>query len=245
MSFIFKTKYFLKDLMPENYIDIHNHLLAGIDDGAKTIEETNRLITRMKGINIAGAIATPHTFYGLWNNTTSSIKNAYNIAKETNSNDSFLRGYASEYLLDSTLITRINEENLLCLKDNYVLVELDLFNNPINLYEMLFELKIKDYKVIIAHPERYMYFHNSMAKFSKLKEFGVYFQLNLLSLTGFYGKEVQKVAERLLENNLYDFTGTDIHRDLHIDELNRKPLQFSNTNKIADLLQKNTLFNTP
>lgn len=90
-----------------------------------------------------------------------------------------------------------------------------------------------------------MYFHNSMAKFSKLKEFGVYFQLNLLSLTGFYGKEVQKVAERLLENNLYDYTGTDIHRDLHIDELNRKPLQFSNTNKIADLLQKNTLFNTP
>jgi protein-tyrosine phosphatase len=217
-------------------------VLAGIDDGAKTREETDNLISRMKELNIAGAIATPHTFYGLWNNTASTIKKAYHSDIETNSNSTFIKGYASEYLLDATLITRVNKEKLLCIKDTYVLVELPLSNNPINLYEMLFELKMKDYKIIIAHPERYRYFHGTTNKFNKLKESGVYFQLNLLSLTGFYGNDIQKMAERLLENDMYDFTGTDIHNEHHIDELMTSPIPFSNKNKIADLLQKNTIF---
>lgn len=242
MLSIFKSKYFIKDLIPENYIDIHNHVLAGIDDGAKIREETNTLIYRMKELNIAGAITTPHTFYGLWNNTASTIKKAYDNAIETDTNSSFLKGYASEYLLDTTLIARINKETLLCIKDTYLLVELPPFNNPIDLYEMLFELKIKDYKTIIAHPERYRYFHDNSKKINKLKESGVYFQLNLLSLTGFYGKEIQKMAERLLENEMYDFTGTDIHNERHIDELMTKPISYSNKNKIGDLLQKNTIF---
>lgn len=245
MLSIFKTKDFLKNLIPENYIDIHNHLLPGIDDGAKTIEQTNMLIARMKELNISGAIATPHTFYGLWDNTASSIQKSFAITTTNNIKaSSFLKGYSSEYLLDSTLIDRINKEKLLCLKENYILVELPLVNNPINLYEMLFELKIKDYEIIIAHPERYLYFHNNFEKFSKLKKSGVYFQLNLPSLTGFYGKEIQKMAERLLENDMYDFTGTDIHRESHVDELINKPISFLHKNKIGDLLQKNTVFNS-
>jgi len=229
--------------MPDNYIDIHNHLLAGIDDGAKTMEETNSLISGMKELNIAGAVPTPHTFHGLWNNTTSTIKKAYDIAIETEPNRTFLKGYASEYLLDATLIARINKEPLLCIKDNYILVELPFFNNPIDLYEMLFELKMKNYKIILAHPERYRYFHKNTKKFNKLKESGVYFQLNLLSLTGYYGKEIQKISEQLLEEDLYDFTGTDIHNERHIEELRTKPLPFTNKNKIGDLLENNTFFN--
>ncbi|MFV5693005.1 tyrosine-protein phosphatase [Flavobacterium sp. LT1R49] len=243
MLTFFKSKYYLKDLIPNDYIDIHNHLLPGIDDGAKTVAETTILIARMKEINIAGAIATPHTYKGYWNNRASSIKNAYDNATEINSNTSFLKGYASEYMLDATLIERINKETLLYIQNPYILVELPLFNNPIDLYEMLFELKSKEYKIIIAHPERYLYFHNDFRKFNKLKASGVYFQLNLLSLTGYYGKEIQKIAETLLENDMYDFTGTDIHNEKHIDELIKKPILFSKKNKIGDLLQKNTVFN--
>lgn len=242
MLSFFKSKYHLKDLIPNNYIDIHNHLLPGIDDGAKTVEETTTLIARMKEINIEGAFATPHTFYGRWNNSISSIKKAFDIAMETDSNKSFLKGYASEYLLDATLMKRINEEKLLCIKNSFILVEFHLFNYPIDLYEMLFELKSKEYKIIIAHPERYLYFHNDFKKFSKLKAFGVYFQLNLLSLTGYYGKEIQKMAEKLLENDMYDFSGTDIHNEKQIDQLTKKPILFSKKNKIGDLLQKNTFF---
>lgn len=245
MFSIFKNTYLLKDLIPDNYIDIHNHLLPGIDDGSKTVEQTNTLITRMKELNISGAIATPHTFYGLWDNTASSIQKTFAITTTNNTNaSSFLKGYSSEYLLDATLIDRINKEKLLCLVDNYILVELPLFSNPINLYEMLFELKIKDYKIIIAHPERYLYFHNNLEKFSKLKKSGVYFQLNLLSLYGFYGKEIKRMAERLLENDMYDFTGTDVHRESHVNELIYRPISFSNKNKIVELLKKNTFFSS-
>lgn len=242
MLSFFKSKYYLKDIISENYIDIHNHLLPGIDDGSKSVEETYQLITKMKSMNIAGAIATPHTYSKLWDNTAESIKKSFEIACTIDSNKSFIKGYSSEYLLDSTLMKRIKDEKLLCLKDSFVLVEFHLLHNPINLYEMLFELKNKDYKVIIAHPERYLYFHNDFRKFTKLKASGVYFQLNLLSLTGFYGKEIQKMAVKLLDQDMYDFTGTDIHNDKHLDVLIKKPILFSNKNKIGDLLQKNTIF---
>jgi len=244
MFSLFKSKYFLKDLLPDNYIDIHNHLLAGIDDGAKTTEDTDSLIRQMKDdLNIAGAFATPHTFNGLWDNTQTSIKKAYDIAIESAENSAFLKGHASEYLLDASLIERIKKETLLCVKEQFVLVELHLFNNPIDLYEMLFELKLKDYRIIIAHPERYRYFHHNFEKFIKLKESGVYFQLNLMSLTGFYGKDIQKIAERMLDKGLYDFTGTDIHQQSHVDELITKPIPYSNKNKLGDLLAENAFFN--
>lgn len=242
MLSIFKSKYFLKDLLPNNYIDIHNHLLAGIDDGAKTVDETSILVASMQRLNINCAIATPHTINKLWDNTPESIKTAFEIATKPELNKAFLKRYASEYRLDSTLIARINKEPLLCIKDSYVLIELPFFQNPIDLYEMLFDLKMKNYKIIIAHPERYRYFHNDIKKYIKLKEFGVYFQLNLLSLTGYYGKEIQKITKLLVDNNLYDFTGTDIHNQGHIEQFKTKPIAFSNKNIIGDLLAKNNIF---
>lgn len=243
MLSLFRSKYYLKDILPDNYIDIHNHVLPGIDDGARTVEETNRLISQMKAINIAGAIATPHTYSGLWNNTSTSIKEAYEIATVPKQNTSFLKGYASEYMLDHKLIQRIKKETLLGLHEDYILIEFHLFSYPINLYEMLFELKLQNYKIVIAHPERYLYFHNSMSKYKKLKEFGVFFQLNLLSLTGYYGKEIQIMAEVLLHNGLYDFTGTDIHNERQIKQLSTKAIPFPKKNILGDLLQNNTIFN--
>lgn len=70
----------------------------------------------------------------------------------------------------------------------------------------------------------------------------MYFQLNLLALLGFYGTDIRKVAEQLLEHNLYDFKGTDIHNETQIQQLLTKPILFSNKNKIVDLLQKNKIF---
>lgn len=241
MLSLFKTHYYLKDLIPSSYIDIHNHLLPGIDDGARTIEETKILVSRMKEINIIGAIATPHTFTKCWDNSPESIKKAYNIATESNIERKFLKGYASEYMLDATLMERLKKENLLCIQDSYVLIELSLLSCPLNLYEMLFELKCKNYKIIIAHPERYFYFHNRDEKFEKLKAFGVYFQLNLLALVGHYGNNVQKIAESLIEKDLYDFTGTDIHNEEQVDLFSTRSIHFSK-NKVGDLLQNNSLF---
>ncbi|WP_281224939.1 tyrosine-protein phosphatase [Flavobacterium aquiphilum] len=232
----------MKDILPKNYTDIHNHLLPAIDDGAKNTYETTCLIKRMREINICSAIATPHTFTTHWNNTPLSIKNAFDQATSIKKNHDFLKGYASEYMLDMNLINKLEKEPLLCLKENYILVELPLFFKPINLYDMLFELKIKNYKIIIAHPERYFYFHHNMSRYEELKEFNIFFQLNLLSINGYYGKKTQKIAEKLIENDMYDFTGTDIHNEKQILFLTKKPIVFAKKNKIGDLLIKNEIF---
>lgn len=242
MLSLFKRGYYLKDIIPDAYVDIHNHILPGIDDGAKTLEQTSRLIYGMKKLNIQKAVVTPHTFAQYWNNTPRTIKKAYNEAVKMEMNDAFITGYASEYMLDMTLMERIDKENLLCIKDRYVLIELPLLSRPLNLFEMLFELKCKNYKVILAHPERYLYFHQNIKKIKKLKTFGVYFQLNLMSLIGNYGKAVQKNAKYLLNNDLYDFTGTDIHHQQHIDKLLSKKFR-CNKNKLKSLLLKNEIFN--
>ena len=238
----FKTKHYLKDLLPNNYIDIHNHLLPGIDDGAKTIQETTALITQMKELNIQSCIATPHTFNLKWENTPLTIESAFNIATEPTVNRKFLKTFASEYMLDASLIDKLKKEPLLCLIDNYILLEFPLFLKSIDLYEMLFEIKMKNYKIILAHPERYLYLHNSMIKYEKLKNYGVYFQLNLLSLTGYYGKMIQKKAIQLLENDLYDFTGSDIHTEVEINQFKNVKLQIPNKTKMERLLLNNSIF---
>nr|WP_294782661.1 CpsB/CapC family capsule biosynthesis tyrosine phosphatase [uncultured Flavobacterium sp.] len=133
-----KTKHYLKDVLPEKYIDIHNHLLPGIDDGAKTIEETESLIVAMKALNIYKTIATPHTYITKWNNTSEIIKKAFETSIENDVAKSFLKNYASEYMLDASLMERIKEERLLCIAADFVLVEFPLFTVLFNLYEMLF-----------------------------------------------------------------------------------------------------------
>jgi tyrosine-protein phosphatase YwqE len=237
-----KTKYYLKDILPKNYIDIHNHLLPGIDDGARTIEETTALIADMKTLNIHKSIATPHTYSSKWNNTSEIIKMAYETAIEDKANRIFIKKYASEYMLDASLMEKIKNERLLCIDDNFLLIEFPLFSIPFNLYEMLFELKLRDYKIIIAHPERYLYLHDSIEKFEKLKDFGVYFQLNLLSLTGYYGKNIYKKSLELLEKNMYDFTGSDIHSSAEINQFETKPLQVRTKSKLDQLLLNNSIF---
>lgn len=234
-----KSKPLLKEILPSDYIDIHNHILPGIDDGATTIEETDALVAGMKELGISNAVATPHTFFGRWDNTAQSIHTAFEKQSTQAIDPHFIVRGASEYMLDPRLIARAQNEPLLCLKDNHLLVELNLFTCPMDLYELLFELKIKGYKIIIAHPERYVYFHNNIQKFEKLKDFDVDFQMNLLSLTGYYSKSILQCTQQLLDNNFYDFTGTDIHHVQHIERLKNKPLEYLNKNKLIDLLANN------
>lgn len=122
MLSIFKSKYHLKNILPDNYVDVHNHLLPGIDDGSKSIEETTTMIEGMRQLNIHSAIATPHTFNGHWDNTSYTIKTAFDIATEQETNKSFLKGYASEYMLDTFLVERGKNEPLLCIYENYIVV---------------------------------------------------------------------------------------------------------------------------
>lgn len=236
-----KKKPTLSQVIPPNYIDIHSHLLPGIDDGAKNTADTSYIIKKMEELGFAQAIATPHIIQGIWENTFESIQSTFdrnqNILKESNLQISA----AAEYMMDSQFVTLFQKEKLRTLKENYVLVEMSYLNPPIQLYDILFELQIAGYTPVLAHPERYIFYHKTLQEYKKLINAGCLLQLNLLSLTGYYGNEVAKVADYLLKNNMYSFSGSDIHHENHIKSFSNK-LVFSDSAEVTTLLEKNIFF---
>lgn len=228
MFWIPKKKVFWKDLWKDGCIDIHNHLLWGIDDGSKSFEETIALSKGLQELGITKAIATPHTYPGLWNNTATDINNIYTTYKNLESNH-FIIGVGSEYLAESYLEQEVQQKSILTLPGNYILIEFSMLFPPTErIMESLFQLKLKGYQLILAHPERYLYWENSLHTFEELKTFNLHFQLNTLSLLGYYGNDVKKLAIQLLNLEFYDFFGTDTHKIEQIDYHTKKALELNN-----------------
>ena len=211
---LFKSKPTLRELIPEGFIDIHSHILPGIDDGAKTVDESLELISEMKKMGFSKIIGTPHTYPNLYDNTFKSIKKSFNLIDESKSLKDVKIGYASEYMLDKSLIEKAKNKTLLCIKDDYVLVEMSFISEPIGLYEIIYEIKVNGYVPVLAHPERYLFLDSK--EFYKLKRFGCLFQANLLSTTDYYGVSIRKKLDLLLKNKLIDFVGSDIHNLRHV-----------------------------
>ena len=146
--------------------------------------------------------------------------------------------FASEYMIDHYLIKKAEERSLLCVKDNFVLVEMSFISAPNELYEIIFQLQLNNYIPILAHPERYGYLFDDFGKFKKLEKAGCYFQLNLLSATGYYGKYVLNFADKLLEKNLINFVGSDIHSLKHIDCFSDK-IKIKQVQKLEEIMYLN------
>jgi len=244
MFFLNRKKIPLTEVFPEGFIDIHSHLLPGIDDGAKDIEDSIALIQKMASYGIKNFITTPHILGDLYPNTPeiikAKLKEVQHELKKRNITDISITA-AAEYMIDEQFSTILEEGNILTLKDNLVLVEMSYFSPPNNLYDALFQLGLKGYKPILAHPERYLSYHNNFKEFTKLKRAGCLFQLNLLSLTSNYGLGVQKTSEYLLKQNMYDFVGTDTHHQMHLELLTTIATK-KTVNKIETLLKNNKKF---
>ena len=244
MIFFKKKEIALNDFFPDGFVDIHSHFLPGIDDGAKNLDNSIELITKMASYGIKNIITTPHVLGDVYQNSSETIKEKLEEVraelKKRNMNAISLRA-AAEYMMDEQFSVLLENDDILTLKDNFVLVEMSYFSAPINLYDILFEIQLKGYKPVLAHPERYNFFHTNIDNYYKLKKAGCLFQLNLLSLTEQYGKGVQKMSEKLLKENLYDFVGTDTHHKKHL-ELLKKIGNKKNLEKIKHLLDNNKTF---
>ena len=236
---LFKSKPTLKELIPNGFVDIHSHVLPGIDDGAKNIDQSLELINKMKGMGFSKIIATPHTYSGLYDNTNESIENAF-IKLKRNEIKNVNIDFASEYMLNKSIIEKARNKNLLCLKDNYVLVEMSYIAEPIGLFEIIYEISVNGYIPIIAHPERYL-FINDNKKLYKLKKHGCLFQANLLSITDHYGSMVRKKLDKLIDLNLIDLAGSDIHNINHILAFEKK-VKLKNINKLKNIIEQNNMF---
>ncbi|MFT5753315.1 MAG: protein-tyrosine phosphatase [Flavobacterium sp.] len=239
-----KPKARLIDIIPTNYVDIHSHVLPGIDDGAKTIEDSKFLLENMIEFGFSKIITSPHTIETIWNNTPETISEALQITKE-NLNVLTTKvelKAASEYIMDDYFASLFDQGKLLTIKDNYVLVEMSYINPPFQLYDYIFKLQVAGYIPVLAHPERYVFYHSDVSNYAKLKKAGCYFQMNLLSATGYYGKEVAKIADQLLKNDMIDFVGSDFHHKQHVESFSN-PIIIKETVALKKAAENNCIFN--
>lgn len=241
MFSFFTKKAFLVDSM-ENMIDIHNHILPGIDDGAKNIEESLSLIRYFKGIGVSRFICTPHIMGDYYPNTPATINSSFLSLQERLNQQPDLNGISlqagAEHMIDAQFETILDNNEEVPLKDNYLLVETSFLQASINFKEAINKVKTKGYFPVLAHPERYSYVNGSV-NYQKIKDSGVYFQLNLLSIAGHYGPEVYNKSLKLLEENLIDFVGTDVHNANHFKSLKKARVPKKVLEQIKKLVDQN------
>ena len=243
MFFFTKNKTVLKDLIPDNHVDIHSHLLPGIDDGARTLDDSIRLTKALQSFGISQIITTPHIIQHVWDNTHEQI-----LTLEQNTVTDLVTAditipfkAAAEYLMDDQFVRLFQSNNLLTLKDNYVLVEMSYINAPIQLYTILFDLQVAGYIPVLAHPERYLFYQNNFDEYKKLKRAGCKFQLNLLAVVGYYGNQINQTAEKLLAQGLYDYVGSDVHHDNHINAFSQKII-LKDLKPLQEIIKNNQFF---
>ncbi|MGP1993452.1 tyrosine-protein phosphatase [Zobellia laminariae] len=226
MFHFFNKKKFLVDYL-DGFIDIHNHILPGIDDGAKTVDESIALIRSFSEFGVKHFIATPHIMSNYYPNTRETIgasltelKNAllHNGLKDVSVEAS------AEHMIDDNFENLLENEGIMPLKKDYLLVEMSYLQPPINFEEAIIKTASKRFFPILAHPERYGFLHHRKKRYQEYKDNGILFQMNLLSLSEYYGKEVPKVAVELLENGLIDFVASDVHNMTQLNALKKLTL---------------------
>lgn len=202
-------------------VDMHSHVLPGIDDGAQNVDESIVLVQAMMNLGIKKIIATPHIMVDYYRNTPETIGNALEILKnelQKQHLDIEIEA-AAEHLLDEGFETLLDDGNVMPMTDNYLLFEMSFIDAHPNLIPLIQKMKDKGYKPILAHPERYPYF--TIENCENMKSWGCDLQMNTISLTGYYGAKTKEMAEAMVDYNLVDFISSDMHHPRHAAALER------------------------
>ncbi|MCI0500501.1 MAG: capsular biosynthesis protein [Epsilonproteobacteria bacterium] len=230
-----------KSTFSDVLVDLHSHLIPGIDDGAKTMEESLELIKTLWDFGYRKLITTPHIMYDMYRNTPKSILSGLDALRTEVENEGIemIIEAAAEYYLDENFLKLLEGEKLLTFGDNYLLFETSYTIRPYALYEHIYAIASRGYKPVLAHPERYNYLHDSLEEYHTIKKMGVFFQLNINSLGGYYSTPVKKAAEWIVDQGMVDFVGSDTHKMRHLDSLSKA----KDTPYFQKLFDKNTILN--
>ena len=203
------------------HTDIHSHLIPGIDDGSPDVGTSIELLLGLQKLGYKRVVTTPHIYSALYPNSKKNILEAYfNLRSQIRELNLELQlGIAAEYFIDKHLFDLINRRELLTLPGGYVLIETSPFDQPKNVVDCIFNLRLQDYRPLLAHPERYLFIQKAFDIAFMLREQGCFFQINLLSLLGYYGKKVKETALAFYKNGLVDFWGSDVHHSRHLQAL--------------------------
>ncbi len=204
--------------------DMHSHLLPGIDDGLEEVEQSVAFIRDLQELGYTKLICTPHILSDLYPNTPQTILPKLALVRDAlkAANVDMQVEAAAEYMVDhmfAELLAKSKKEDLLTINGNYILVEMSYLSPSPNFDKVIFDLRMLGLQPILAHPERYSYYHHQFEQYERFKDMGCKLQVNLLSLSGGYGPYVKKAAEKLFKNQMVDFLGTDMHHERHLETL--------------------------
>lgn len=208
-----------KDVKLFYHTDVHCHILPGVDHGAKNIQDGIELLKADMDMGIKRVILTPHVTSETFENTPETLNAAFAIFKEAVKEaglDVELH-LSAEYRIDDYWQKEYAAGHVIPMPGNYVLLENSFAQELIGSEQMMFELRCKGYYPILAHPERYSYYGHNRERYEKMHRTNVKFQLNILSLTGYYGHSVQDTARWLVKQGLVDMIGSDIHHLEHAE----------------------------
>ena len=200
-------------------VDMHSHLLPGIDDGLQTPEQTVEFIKALQALGYTKFICTPHILPGVHNNNPETILLALENARKALADNgvNIAIEAAAEYMIDDELEQYLKTDKpLLTFGKNYMLIEMSYVAPSPNMYQVIFALRMKNIKPIFAHPERYSYYHHNFQQYIDIRERDVFFQVNLLSLAGYYGRNTKRIAQKLIKEGMVEFIGTDMHHHGHL-----------------------------
>lgn len=222
-------------------VDIHSHLIPSIDDGAKDMARSIQLILSLKEMGYNKLITTPHVSDMFPNSSTAILEGYARLKSELKEQKIEIEiEVAAEYYADENFESLLKKRDILTFgKEKYLLFELSYFTEPRDLESLVYDIKLAGYTPVLAHPERYVYFHDSVNEYKKIKAMGVLFQVNLNSIVNYYSQDVTNTAKQLIYSGLIDFVGSDTHHRRHITFLEKS---FSNS-LYQKIFKKNKILN--
>ena len=201
--------------------DIHNHLLPGVDDGFRNVEESLAAIKRFANMGCRHIVFTPHLNPDVYpNQNEAHLRDVYKaFVSQIPAEWGINTWLAAEYMVVNDFEKRASDKDLLTYQDGSILIEMSYYYKSENIEDTVFALVTEGHRPILAHPERYLYMTENLWKFDRLKDMGCLFQMNRLSLSGIYGGESLKILDYLLSRGMYDFMATDLHTLSQLDKL--------------------------
>ncbi len=202
---------------------MHNHLLPGIDDGSKSLDETILLIQKFKDLGYRKLIFTPHIKSEQFDNNRENLIKLFQdiLPKIQEKFPDMEFDIAAEYFLDEHFLNLIKKDEILSFSGNKILFEFSFRFPPIYHDQVFYELQSKGFQPIIAHVERYQYLHSDFDLIKKWQDQGIWIQINTNSLSGHYGLEIKNQTEKMLSKNLVDLLGSDCHRIEHLETMEK------------------------
>lgn len=241
---VLRSLFICRATLPEGFFegacDMHSHLLPGVDDGFPTVEKTLEGLALMERYGFKKLKMTPHFMKDYPQNTKPDIEEKFKAFCQDHGNNVGVElSLGGEYMLDSCFLDRCAEGFLTLDKERtLVLCETSYMMADPRMKEMIYEVMLKGYQPVMAHPERYNY--ASMPLYKRWKEKDYLFQLNLLSLAGAYGDPAKMKARDLLNEGMYDYVGSDLHRIENVDRMiSDIRLSTKETDRLLQLFENN------